>query len=380
MELLNDKDAPFHPAYMLLVKLCELGARPPIIRDMVSGNISKAMVYETYRAVQGRPPPQGQFPKNSNVHLKGVVQRLNTTAIALLYERMHTLPKEWRVIHTYESYARMYQDGAIYDFSRVWFICRAIDSKQIVLHDCPSCGSRHAYATDLEVTASNSSCPFSLKGGALAKLNGLAVASLPQEEDATTSAVTVGNTTSFHEAYLLLVKLCHFGARPPIIRDLVPAVITKSMIYATYRSVQQRTPPQGQFPQSVTAHLKGIAMRLHTTAIALLFEQNKGLSRVDRIIKTYERYVHQMGDECLYDFSRVWFVCRALGSRQLKIGHCPKCKGQHAYNSEDVTDVSNCPVCSLKNGRSNLVETKVVAADHYVHPQKAMRFHLTSAI
>lgn len=151
----------------------------------------------------------------------------------------------------------------------------------------------------------------------------------------------------FHQSYLLLVRLCELRARPPVIRNLVPKYISKALINATYRTITGKNPPPGQLPLSISQCLETRTLRLHTTAVLALHSRYADIVVEQQYVKTYEAYVAMMGSEWVFDFNRVWFLCRAHALRRLRLIRCQSCENSFAVDHEIVTDAKNCPVCSV---------------------------------
>lgn len=161
-----------------------------------------------------------------------------------------------------------------------------------------------------------------------------------------------GNTSAdggFYDAYSLLVELCKAGARPPVIRVLVPGIISTLKIHATYQAIRGTPPPQGQLPNSVSNHLRTPLMRMHTTAVATIFEKTVGLPFPQRSLITYHRYLGMVGapDDAPFDFNRVWFLCRAVSNRLIDLLGCRRCGNRFATNTENANDARNCPYCAI---------------------------------
>lgn len=151
----------------------------------------------------------------------------------------------------------------------------------------------------------------------------------------------------FHDAYQLLVKLCSLGARPSIIRNLLPDVIKRQLVFDTFRRITGRNAPQGQLPQSVSVCMESPTQRLHTTSVLLLHEKFSALPVEHRYIRVHEGYLALVGDEWILDFNRVYFLCRASSIGNVHLVKCKCCHTHFAANYEKVTDVKNCPVCAL---------------------------------
>ncbi len=175
----------------------------------------------------------------------------------------------------------------------------------------------------------------------------------------------------FHDAYKLLVKLCTAGARPPIIRNLLPDIIKRPLVYATFKRVTGRNAPQGQLPQSVSVCMESPALRLHTTSVLLLHEEFHALPVEQRYIRVHEGYIALVGDEWLLDFNRIYFLCRAFTIGNVKLVKCSRCRTQFAANYEKVTDAKNCPVCALLKNPANPTEGR--AGESFPHDQLAVK-------
>lgn len=161
----------------------------------------------------------------------------------------------------------------------------------------------------------------------------------------------------FLEAYTLLVTLCRLNARPPVLLNLVPPIIKKSLIYATYRTIVG-DPRQGRLPDSVSQCLCSPTLRLHATAIISFYEQFGGQPIAERLIRAFHAYANMAVSEALFDFTRLWFLCRSYDIGLLRIAQCRKCTSRFAYNhGGDVTDERRCPVCALSSLRARETES-----------------------
>lgn len=350
----GDAPADFGSAYRLLVHLCKLGARPPVIRDIVPAIIKRPLIYSTWQTIHGHCSPRGLIPSDILTCLSTAVQRLHTTVVLLQIEQQGDMAVYKRAISAYEIYAAMMAHEKLFDFNRVWMISRAASVGKIGLHCCRQCGTRYAY--NKEDVRDVSNCPAcALKssracgrprvGGASADVS---VAREP---------VTVDKGPAdrgFRDAYTLLENLCRLGARPPVIRDLLPEVITRPMILSTWRAINGKPPPQGQLPQSIDSLLCSNMMRFHVTAVLIELHKCQGMSPVERITYAYERYLNSMGSEAVLDFNRVWFIARSVNCARLKLAKCT-CGTRFAFSQENVADVHACPACAIsKSGRSAL--------------------------
>lgn len=339
-----EQNVDFGTAYRLLVHLCKFGARPPIIRDMVPSIIKRPLIYTTWQTIHGRKSPTGMIPQDIHTCLSRTTHRLHTTSILLYIEQAKRQNIVKRTIGAFEHYMQIMAGEAIFDFNRVWMIVRAEEAGRIGLSSCPTCGSRFANnrldASDIHncpscaLTASRACCRLRA-----------AAAPAPESVEPDDGAPDRG----FHSAFMLLDKLCRLGARPPVIRDLVPDVIKRPLIYSTWQIINGRTPPQGQLPQSVSCLLSSALQRFHATAVMLVLSELRDKPLAERMITAYERYRNTMRDETLFDFNRVWMIARSDNCGRLKLARC-RCGTRFAYNHEDALDAKACPACSIMAG------------------------------
>lgn len=347
-------DAGFHAAYKLTRKLCALAARPPIIRDMVPNVVQSKLIYSTWRSIQGRSSPSGLPARNIQSCLTTHAKRFHSTAVLLCLEQHQHLPVTARIIAAYESYSAMMEADQIFDFNRVWFIGRSAEAGKIALVRCDRCATRFAEISDS--VPGTHCCPAC----ALSSNRGTSRARAPSEDDPAADASPASPSTAcpaeddsdFLSAYTLMEKLCVLGARPPIVRDMVPDIVKRPLIYATWRTLQGRQPPQGQLPQSLQQMVSSPSLRLHTTAVLSLLKQFRDLSLHPRTIRAFEAYRQTMGDEMAFDFNRIWFLARAENSGRLRLTLCRDCGTRFAHNREDASDANRCPACSLMGGRT----------------------------
>ncbi|MDK9702550.1 MAG: flagellar transcriptional regulator FlhC [Sulfuritalea sp.] len=362
-------DGGFHDAYQLLVKLCTLGARPSIIRNLLPDIITRKMMCNTFRRFTGRNAPQGKLPQSVKVCLSSPTQRLHATSVLLLHKNFSALPPEQRYIRVHEGYLALVGDEWIFDFNRVYFLCRASAVGTLHLVECEGCHTHFAANSERITDAKN--CPVcALMNQSATQAERIAEESLLYDQPAQPPlgcCTPIPSDGGFHDAYQLLVKLCTLGARPSILRNLLPDIITRKMMCNTFRRITGRNAPQGQLPQSVNVCLESPTQRLHATSVLLLQRKFSALPPEQRYIRVYEGYLALVGDEWIFDFNRVYFLCRASAIGNLHLVECKCCHTHFAANYESITDVKNCPVCALM--KRSAARAEGTAEESLLHDQ-----------
>lgn len=343
----------FHDAYLLLVTLCGFNARPPVIAALLPAVIKRQLIYTTYRTLVGEPP-HGRRPASVAQCLCSSALRAHSSLVLSFYARLHHLDGAARLIRTYQAYRLVAAGEELLDFNRLWFICSAFDAGTVRLTSCDKCGNGFAY--DHADTSDNKRCPAC----ALRKMGTKAAASkseaVPAPADDEVRVVPAAHLLDkgFNAGYSLLVRLCKLSARPPVLRNLVPQIISRALILATYRTLVG-DPRQGRLPESVAQCLCSPSLRLHTTLILTSYDRLAGLPIAERMIRTHEAYATVAADENLLDFNRLWFLCRAYEAGLVRVTWCRKCSHRFAYDHGGrISDKERCPVCAMaKMGASS---------------------------
>ena len=89
-------------------------------------------------------------------------------------------------------------------------------------------------------------------------------------------------------------------------------------------------------------------------------KKNTQVSGVDALIKAYQLYLEQIGDESVggepvLSITRAWTLLRFVDSRMMGLESCTCCGGQFVVNSDDL---HNDYVCSLCHVPSRAGKTK----------------------
>lgn len=170
------------------------------------------------------------------------------------------------------------------------------------------------------------------------------------------------NGEEFHHNYILVTRLCRTGLRPPAIRTMVSSIIPDERIFAVYRMMTGQNPPQGQLPAAVDHSLNSPRKRLNATAVLLLDQSYRLLTPEERFLRVYYSYQALMGDEAMFDATRIWSLCRWSAGDMIRLAHCAKCGSSSATSHKSLRIAAHCPFCSLAAAeRDNAAKTATTA-------------------
>lgn len=163
----------------------------------------------------------------------------------------------------------------------------------------------------------------------------------------------VSKNQIFNEDSLRRVKaLCKLGARPPVIRALMPS-FPEAFVSAVWEGEQGRRPPRGPLPHTVTQYLDHAARRLHSSFFLTAFHdlREKGIHDTDAIIVAYQRYMRMMDgvtEEPIMSLDRAWVLVRDFVKlKSIKLVTCPNCGTRYVHSRDELVSERNCPVRRL---------------------------------
>ena len=171
-----------------------------------------------------------------------------------------------------------------------------------------------------------------------------------------------------------LNRLCALGARPPVIKALLPTA-HPALIRSQWEAIQHCPPPKGRLPMLVDWFLSNYQIKLHSSFIAAVWRRATAsqLHFVDAYMAAYDQYLLTF-PEPLLTFDRAWYLIRALSSRMMTTVQCPECNTEYIQNPDELVNHRSCPCCRVyglrslmpPKGESNVAETfaPIVVADH----------------
>jgi hypothetical protein len=155
-------------------------------------------------------------------------------------------------------------------------------------------------------------------------------------------------------------ELCIAGARPPVIRALLPSFPTE-LIVNLWVVHNGKRPPKGPLPSNVEHYLSGPSRRLQSSLVLNVFEKSRaaGAHDIDALLTAYRQYVIAFGhtEADPYSFDRVWGLYRELISlRTITLVKCPCCNARYVHRTLEVVNHRHCPMRRYLAHHDNLVE------------------------
>lgn len=149
-----------------------------------------------------------------------------------------------------------------------------------------------------------------------------------------------------------LVRLCDLGARPPVIRSLLPTV-PDAVITELWTERQGKRPPRGPLPHNVGFFLANPTRRLQSSFLLTVFDElrKSGAHDTDALVAAYMQFaqtfdVASQSSEDVISFDRGWFLIREFTTvRSLMLVKCDGCGARYIHRNLELINHRNCPVC-----------------------------------
>ena len=131
-----------------LNRLCELGARPPVIQAMLP-SVPEQMVRNQWEMINGESSKKGRLPNVPEWYFSTYIIKLQSSFVAFTWRQliagnMHYIDA---YIATYEIYTRTFETPLL-SFDRVWFLGRILSAKMIATTACDKCASAYIHNKD----------------------------------------------------------------------------------------------------------------------------------------------------------------------------------------------------------------------------------------
>ena len=177
-----------------------------------------------------------------------------------------------------------------------------------------------------------------------------------------------------HELPVLrrLVRLCDLGARPPVIRSLLPTV-PDGVITELWTERHGRRPPRGPLPHNVGFFLASPTRRLQSSYLLTIFHELRqfGVHDTDALIVAYMQFAQtfdvssQTPDDAI-TFDRGWFLVREFSAvRSLALVRCDGCGARYIHRNLELINHRNCPVCRRIEACEPARQRQVVTCDSH---------------
>nr|WP_246262047.1 FlhC family transcriptional regulator [Azoarcus taiwanensis] len=157
-----------------------------------------------------------------------------------------------------------------------------------------------------------------------------------------------------------LERLVQLGARPPVIRSLVPT-LHDSVISDAWSEHHGRRAPRGPLPHNVGFFLVSPKRRLQASFILAVFDDLRrlGVADAEALIVTYEQFLATFDDDSSpvdsrLTFDRAWFLIREYTTvRSLLLVRCDACGSRHIHRAFELINHGQCPACGLVEAARN---------------------------
>lgn len=155
-------------------------------------------------------------------------------------------------------------------------------------------------------------------------------------------------------------ELCMAGARPPVIRALLPSFPTE-LISNLWVLHNGKRPPKGPLPSNVEHYLSGPSRRLQSSLVLNVFEKSRaaGAHDIDALLTAHKQYMITFGQTEIdpYSFDRVWGLHREfISMRTITLVKCPCCNARYVHRTLEVVNHRHCPMRRYLAHHDNLVD------------------------
>jgi len=163
-------------------------------------------------------------------------------------------------------------------------------------------------------------------------------------------------------------RLCEVGARPPVIKALLPTA-HDTVIRDQWEAIQGSAPPKGRLPMLVEWFLSNYQIKLQSSYIAAVWRRatESQVHYVDAYLAAYDQYVETF-EEPLLTFDRAWYLIRTLSSQMMTTDICPECNTEYIRNPDELVNHKTCPCCRVyglrpQSGYKPKAKREVVASE-----------------
>lgn len=129
--------------FRIAAETIRLGARPPIVRDLVK-TLTTDQVSSLYREITGMAPKKGKLPETTSYFVQSNLYRTHSTLLYNIYKQQ--LANDVAFPYTYINSFKLYlhvvgDDRARLSFDRAWFLIRYMGHDPSLMEmTCPNCG------------------------------------------------------------------------------------------------------------------------------------------------------------------------------------------------------------------------------------------------
>lgn len=140
----------------VIKRLCELGARPPIIHSYFRG-VAPKEIRAIYKEIQGKSAVRGQLPLVTDLYFTYQrAVRVSLVAKVFVDHRAAGASEAESLISAYEMLLSMFPDRPDLTISQVWHISRCVEIGRFYLRNCEE---GHTYVASQDYAVTTHQCP-----------------------------------------------------------------------------------------------------------------------------------------------------------------------------------------------------------------------------
>jgi hypothetical protein len=153
-----------------------------------------------------------------------------------------------------------------------------------------------------------------------------------------------------HALLRQIIRLCEFGARPPVILALLHNA-NEAQVRQIWEQVQGHRSPRGKIAHTYRFFFTTHARKLQSAFIASAYSSliASGVHYVDAYITAYEIYMEQFPEQQI-SFDRAWHLMRSVTTHEILMLNCGICSSSYVLPRDAMADDrEHCPVCNHNN-------------------------------
>lgn len=334
-----------HALLRQIVRLCEFGARPPVILALLH-NANEAQVRQIWEQVQGHRSPRGKIAHTYRFFFTTYARKLQSAFMASAYSSLIASGVHYvdAYISAYQLYMEQFPEQQI-SFDRAWHLMRSVTTREILMLECGTCRSIYVLPRD-SMADDKEHCPVCNHNSGVAS-------ALPKSGIAESQFVKAGDDAANLKMIERVERLVELGARPPSIKSLIrnaPDVLIRDQ----WVKIHGQRPPQGPLPSKSEWYFQSYERRMQAATVISMHRMlvQQGIHHVDAYIRTYGLY-REIFEDWQFNFDRLWQLVRDVTIKNILIECCSGCKSTYLRLRDDLARDSHCPSCRIaaNNGR-----------------------------
>lgn len=343
-----------HELLRKIVRLCEYGARPPVILALLS-NANESQVRQIWEQIRGYRSPRGKIAHTYRFFFANHQRKLQSSFMASAYSSLTRSGVHYvdSYLAAYQLYIEQFPEQQI-SFDRAWHLMRSVTAHDILLLQCRDCHSEYVILRDI-VANDHLHCPICNHNAA----NSVAPPTQSHQQFEI-HHVKAGENAANLKMIERVSNLVRLGARPPSIKSLIQNA-PDALIRDYWVKLNGQRPPQGPLPSKSEWYFQSYDRRMQSATVVSIHKMlvQQGVHPVDAYIKTFEMYLEMFNDH-QFNFDRLWQLIRDINIKNILIEQCTSCKSTYLRLRDDLARDSHCPACRLSVVQSKTLSKPVV--------------------